>query len=125
MAPKSLEECELRVSSRPTSRPRIFSIVIAPVTIEQFLVKHMIPKSYVSFNNFEKERYLTMLKEIDSYYVELSNVYYNYPEFAERIRFSENRFKCLREYLIFLEDKLFKMRNYGVPCKRRRLVCEV
>lgn len=85
----------------------------------------MIPRSYVSFNSYEKERYLTMLKEIDSYYTELTNVYDTYPEFTERIYFSENRFKCLREYLIFLEDKLFKMRKYGVPCKRRRLVCEV
>lgn len=125
MAPKSLEECEVVSSERPTLHLRIFPIAIIPITIEQFLAKHMIPRSYVSFNSYEKERYLTMLKEIDSYYTELTNVYDAYPEFAERIYFSENRFKCLMEYLMFLEDKLFKMRNYGVSCKRRRLVCEV
>lgn len=134
MAPKSMEDgvdhsVQIRKRSRSFQRRNeIFSksnIVQFSCPLVYYMLKHEIPKSYISFHISEKERYLSMMTKIDSYYEELNCIYSLRPEFQDDIDFDENKFKCIKEYLLFLESKTFYLQRLGISCKRRKLSCDL
>lgn len=117
MAPKSFEVCEnLEVNERKQYIP-----IFIP-DLYYLVNKFHIPRTYVSFKNNERQRYVSILNTINSYYEELICIYDYYPELSDNINFHSQRFKCLKSYLLFLEDKMFRIKKYGISCKRRKLV---
>lgn len=120
MAPKSLE-LDTYIQSDYT--PCISSNL--PPQFSQHVIKFGIPEKYISLNISERERSFILLQEINSYYDELVSIYEQYPELATNIYFNPHRFKCLKEYLVFLEDKHLSIRKYKINCKHRKLLFEI
>lgn len=126
MAPKSLEldidQSFVTYQHIPRSLPKTDNL---PQQHSLYAIKFGIPEKYISLHVSERERSLNLLREINSYYDELVRIYTQYPEFAINIYFSPRRFKCLKEYLLFLEEQLLTIRKYRINCKQRRLLVEI